>query len=144
MSDRDDPDEKTHDSDESGKPLTALERAATIVSALIVLFLLSVLVWDAVHPNAPPSFRVHPGKVEMRDNAYRAEVDVENTGDDAAKGVMVHVELVGRDTILAETDLTIDWLPGRSRHRVVGFFPRPEGAAEVIGVKPAVHGYSAP
>ena len=144
MSDRDDPDEKTHDSDESGKPLTALERAATIVSGLIVLFLLSVLVWDAVHPNAPPSFRVHPGKVEMRDNAYRAEVDVENTGDDAAKGVMVHVELVGRDTILAETDLTIDWLPGRSRHRVVGFFPRPEGAAEVIGVKPAVHGYSAP
>jgi uncharacterized protein (TIGR02588 family) len=144
MSDRGNREEETQDAQESGKPLTPLERAATIASALIVLFLLSVLVWDAVHPNAPPSFRVHPGKVEIRDNAYRAEVDVENTGDDAAKSVMVHLELVGRDTTLAETDLTIDWLPGRSRHRVVGFFPRPEGAAEVIGVKPEVHGYSAP
>jgi len=141
MSDRD---EQGREAEESGKPLTPLERATTFVSAMIVLFLLSVLVWDAVHPNAPPSFRVHPGKVEIRDNAYRAEVDVENTGDDAAKSVMVHLELVGRDTTLAETDLTIDWLPGRSRHRVVGFFPRPAGATEVIGVKPEVHGYSAP
>jgi uncharacterized protein (TIGR02588 family) len=141
MSDRDD---EANNEGESGKPLTPLERAATIASALIVLFLLSVLVWDAAHPNAPPSFRVHPGRVEIRDNAYRAEVDVENTGDDAAKSVMVHLELLGRDTTLAETDLTIDWLPGRSRHRVVGFFPRPERAGEVIGVKPEVHGYSAP
>jgi uncharacterized protein (TIGR02588 family) len=141
MSDRD---ANGSEAEASGKPLTPLERGATIVSAMIVLFLFSVLVWDAVHPNAPPSFRVHPGKVEIRDNAYRAEVDVENTGDDAAKSVMVHLELLGRDTTLAETDLTIDWLPGRSRHRVVGFFPRPEGGAEVIGVKPEVHGYSAP
>jgi uncharacterized protein (TIGR02588 family) len=144
MTDRDDRDEDPNEADESGKPLTPLERGATIASALIVLFLLSVLVWDAAHPNAPPSFRVHPGKVEMRDNAYRAEVDVENTGDDAAKGVIVHLELVGRDTTLAETDLTIDWLPGRSSHRVVGFFPRPERGEDVIGVKPEVHGYSAP
>jgi uncharacterized protein (TIGR02588 family) len=129
---------------EAAKPLTPLERAATAAAGLIVLFLLSVLVWDAVHPNAPPAFVAHTGTIEMRNGAYRAEVEVENTGDDAARSVVVHVELLGRDTTLAETDLTIDWLPGRSKHVVVGFFPKPEGGKEVIGVKPEVHGYSAP
>jgi uncharacterized protein (TIGR02588 family) len=131
-------------SEEAGKPLTPLERAATVVAALIVLFLLSVLVWDAVHPNAPPAFRVHTGKVELRNDAYRAEIEVENTGDDAAKTVIVHIELLGRDTTLAETDLTIDWLPGRSRHEVVGFFPKPRAGHPVLGVKAEVHGYAAP
>jgi uncharacterized protein (TIGR02588 family) len=131
-------------SEEAAKPLTPLERAATVVSSLIVFALLSVLVWDGVHRNASPSFVVHTRKVEIRNEAYRAEVEVENIGDDAAKGVIVHVELLGRDTTLAETDLTIDWLPGKSKHVAVGFFPKPENGSEVIGVKPEVHGYVAP
>jgi uncharacterized protein (TIGR02588 family) len=131
-------------SEEAAKPLTPLERTATIISTLIVLAFLSVLVWDGVHPNASNSFVFHTRKFELRNKAYRAEVEVENTGDDAAKGVIVHVELLGRDTTLAETDLTIDWLPGKSKHVAVGFFPKPEGGSEVIGVKPEVHGYVAP
>ena len=131
-------------SEEAAKPLTPLERTATIISTLIVLAFLSVLVWDGVHPNASPSFVVHTRKVELRNNAYRAEVEVENTGDDAAKAVVVHIELLGRDTTLAETDLTIDWLPGKSKHVAVGFFPKPESGTAVIGVKPEVHGYVAP
>ena len=126
--------------------LTGLEIAATAVSGLLVAALLGVLVWDAVHSNASPAFTVRATPATLVDNAYRAEVTVRNTGDDAAKSVMVHVELVGRDSTLAESDLTIDWLPGRSSHQVVAYFPRPAGVAptDVRGVEAAVHGYTAP
>ena len=128
--------------EEAAKPLTPLERGATILSALLVLFLLSVLIWDAVHPNTPPTFTTKTIKTEERESGYRAEVEVENTGDDAAKSVIVHVEILGADTTLAESDLTIDWLPGRSKHVVVGFWPKPK--ERVMGVKPEVRGYSNP
>ena len=128
--------------EEAAKPLTPLERGATILSALLVLFLLSVLIWDAVHPNASPAFTARTIKTEERESGYRAEIEVENTGDDAAKSVIVHVEMLGADTTLAETDLTIDWLPGRSKHVVVGFWPKPK--QPVMGMKPEVRGYSNP
>jgi uncharacterized protein (TIGR02588 family) len=128
--------------EEAAKPLTPLERGTTIVSAILVLFLLSVLVWDAFHPNTSPTFTARTIKTEERANGYRAEIEVANTGDDAAKSVIVHVEMLGRDTTFAETDLTIDWLPGRSRHVVVGFWPKPGGP--VIAVQPEVRGYSNP
>jgi uncharacterized protein (TIGR02588 family) len=128
--------------EESGKPLTPMERIATIISALLVAFLLSVLVWDAVHPNKPPAFTTRTLKIEQRDSGYRTEVEVANTGDDAAKAVMVHIDILGADTTLAETDLTIDWLPGRSKHTVVGFWPKVMG--KVNGVKSEVRGYSEP
>ena len=127
---------------EAAKPLTPLERAATILSGLLVLFLLSVLVWDAVHPNLPAAFTVQTIRTEERENGYRAEIEVANTGDDAAKSVIVHVQMLGQDTILAETDLTVDWLPGRSKHVVVGFWPKPQ--MPVIAVRPEVRGYSNP
>jgi uncharacterized protein (TIGR02588 family) len=129
-------------SEESGKPLTPVERAATILSAVIVLALLSVLVWDAIHPNKPPAFTARAVKMEERESGYRTEVEVSNTGDDAAKSVVVHVEMAGADTTLAETDITVDWLPGRSRHVVVGFWPKLKG--RVLKVNAEVRGYSNP
>ncbi|HUQ20725.1 MAG TPA: hypothetical protein VM099_14005 [Gemmatimonadaceae bacterium] len=128
--------------EEAGKALTPLERAATIVSALLVAFLLSVLIWDAIHPNTPAAFTARKIKIEERETGYRTEIEVANTGDDAAKSVMVHVEMIGADTTLAETDLTIDWLPGRSKHVVVGFWPKLHG--NVLDVKAEVRGYSEP
>jgi uncharacterized protein (TIGR02588 family) len=128
--------------EESGKPLTPVERAATIVSAIIVLSLLSVLVWDVLHPNLPPAFTSRTIRLEERATGYRTEVEVANTGDDAAKAVVVHLEMLGADTTLAETDVTVDWLPGRSKHVVVGFSPRAKG--RVVNVKSEVRGYSQP
>jgi uncharacterized protein (TIGR02588 family) len=128
--------------EEAAKPLTPLEKGATIISAVLVLSLLSILIWDAVHPNSSPTFTTRTIKTEERETGYRAEIEVENTGDDAAKSVIVHVEMLGADTTLAETDLTIDWLPGRSKHVVVGFWPKPK--ERVTGVKPEVRGYSNP
>jgi len=128
--------------EESGKPLTPVERAATILSAIIVLSLLSVLIWDAVHPNLPPAFTSRTIKLEERATGYRTEVEIANTGDDAAKAVVVHLEALGADTTLAETDVMVDWLPGRSKHVVVGFWPRAKG--RVINVNSEVRGYAQP
>jgi uncharacterized protein (TIGR02588 family) len=123
-----------------------LEKIATAISGIIVLTLLSILVWDAIHTNVPATFAVEVAAPTVVNDAYRAEVTVHNRGDDGAKDVVVHLELAGRDSTLAETDLTVDWLPARSRHRLVGIFPRPRGVAagDIRGVRAEVHGYSSP
>jgi Protein of unknown function (DUF2393). len=71
-------------------------------------------------------------------------VTVRNSGDDAAKRVMVHLELVASDSVLAQSDLTIDWLPGNTSKDVVGLFTRPPAAPRPTGVRAEVRGYEAP
>jgi uncharacterized protein (TIGR02588 family) len=131
---------------DSKSRLTGLEVGATVLSGLVLLFLLAILVWDAVHPNAPPEFSVQTRTPQLVGDSYRAQVRVSNVGDDAARDVVVHIKLAGRDSTLAETNLTIDWLPGRSSREVVGYFPRPAGirANEIRGIEAAVNGYTAP
>lgn len=128
-------------SDRSAGPL---EIVATAISALLVAGLLSVLIWDAVHPNTPPAFATHPGRVTMSNGSYRVPVSVRNSGDDAAKAVIVHLELVASDSVLAESDLTIDWLPGNSSKDVVALFARPASSPTPTGVRAEVRGYETP
>jgi uncharacterized protein (TIGR02588 family) len=134
--------QKRDEGDET-RGLIALEIAATIVSGCLVALILAVLVWDALHPNASPAFSVTTSPVTVVGDAYRVVATVRNTGDDAAKAVVVHVELVASDSTLAETDLIIDWLPGRSSHEVIGYLLRPKGN-EAARVTAAVRGYTAP
>jgi len=61
----------------------------------------------------------------MVSGVYRYPIDVRNAGDEAARSVVVHVELIGSDSTIAESDLTVDWLPGRSSRRIVAVFDRP-------------------
>lgn len=121
-----------------------LEIVATAISALLVAGILSVLTWDAVHPNAPPAFATHPGPVVSANGSYRVPVSVRNSGDDAAKAVVVHLELLASDSVLAESDLTIDWLPGNTSKELVGLFARPASAPTPTGVRAEVRGYATP
>ena len=121
-----------------------LEIATTVVSTLLVAALLSVLIWDAVHPNTPPAFATQPGRVVIAGGSYRVPVSVRNSGDDAAKAVVVHLELIASDAVLAESDLTIDWLPGNTSKEVVGLFARPASAPVPTAVRAEVRGYAAP
>jgi len=122
----------------------ALEMIATAVSALLVCGILGVLIWDAVHPNTRPAFAAHAGRVGISNGAYHVPVSVHNSGDDAAKAVVVHLELVASDSVLAESDLTIDWLPGNTSKEVVGLFARPASAPSPTGVHVEVRGYATP
>lgn len=121
-----------------------LEIVATALSALLVAGILSVLIWDAFHPNAPPAFDTQPGRVAITNGSYRIPVSVRNSGDDAAKAVVVHLQLVASDSVLAESDLTIDWLPGNTSKELVGLFARPASAPMPTGVRAEVRGYVTP
>jgi uncharacterized protein (TIGR02588 family) len=139
--------EQLNDAEEpSSKRLTVLERVATTISVLLVGALLAVLGWDAAHPNAPPEFKVESGVTTAAYGHLRTTVTVTNIGDDAAKSVVVHIALEGPDTVKAETELTIDWLPGHSSRNVVGVFPEAAHSADSARVRvvASVHGYAEP
>jgi uncharacterized protein (TIGR02588 family) len=121
-----------------------LEIVATAISTVLVAAIVGVLVWDAVHPNTPAAFATHPGRVASAGGSYRVPVSVRNSGDDAAKSVVVHLELMASDSVLAESDLTIDWLPGRTSKDVVGLFVRPPSAPVPTGVRAEVRSYGIP
>jgi uncharacterized protein (TIGR02588 family) len=76
--------------------------------------------------------------------SYHAPVTVKNSGDESAKAVIVHMELVASDSVLAESDVTIDWLPGNSSRDVVGVFARSASGPQPTGVRAEVHGYATP
>ena len=121
-----------------------LEVMATALSALIIASVLSVLIWDAFHPNTPPAFTTEPGRVATALGSYRVPVTVHNSGDDAAKAVVVHVELLAADSVLAESDLTIDWLPGNTSKELVALFARPPSSPPPTGIRAEVRGYVTP
>jgi len=126
---------------EDQPPANWLEKAATLLSALIVAGLIGVLLHDATQEHSPPSFTVTTGKPNIVNDSYRLPVHVLNTGDKAGRGVIVHVELVGRDSVLAETDLNIDWLAGHETHDAFGYFKRP---AVPHRFRAEVRGYTEP
>jgi uncharacterized protein (TIGR02588 family) len=121
-----------------------LEVVATAISALIIAAVLSVLIWDALDPNTPPAFTTQPGRIAIARGVYRVPIAVRNSGDDAAKAVVVHVELVASDSVLVESDLTIDWLPGNTSKGLVALLARPASSPTPTGVRAEVRGYATP
>jgi uncharacterized protein (TIGR02588 family) len=131
-------------SEHNEAPVTLLEKIATTISFLLVAAIIGILVWDAVHPNARPSFKTRIESLERTASTYRATLSVKNVGDDAAKSVQVHAELLpaNADTAVAEADLEVDWLPGKSERRVVALFANP--GSGTFRVRAEVRGYSVP
>ena len=125
--------------------VTLLEKIATALSALLVAALIAVLLWDASHPDTPPRFTVDQGAPILDGANYRFPVVVHNHGDKSAKAVVVHLELIATpaDTVIDESELTIDWLPGQSSRDIVGLFKRPTNG-ERAGVRAEVRGYVVP
>lgn len=129
--------------DEQPARAGALEIAATVVSALLILGLLGVLVRDAVQPNLPPAFEVRTDAFQPSGSLYRVPVHVRNTGDESARSVVVHVELTAADTAVSETDITLDWLPGRSSRDAVAVFARKD-VQSATATRGEVRGYAVP
>ena len=125
--------EKGSDEDEHGenggderKPPSRLEILASAFSALLVAALIAIIIWDATHESTPPAFEARAGTPQLVGSVYRLPIVVHNTGDEAARSVVVHVEMRNAaDSVLSESDLTVDWLPGKSDHELVAFFEKP-------------------
>jgi uncharacterized protein (TIGR02588 family) len=138
--DRNESEADDHGAQDEGPP-SWLERAATIVSALLVAAMLGVLIYDSTRDAAPPAFETKIGTIDTIGGNLRVPVELRNTGDEAGHNVLLHIELRSADSVIAESDLTIDWLAGRSKHDAVGFFEKP---ALPFKAQAGVRGYSEP
>jgi len=130
--------------DDVAKPATLLEKIATAISTLLIVSLLGVLIADAVRPNAEASFATSVGVLHESSGAVRVPITVRNSGDEAAKSVVVHAELVAADSTLGETDLTVDWLPGNSSRDVVALFTPAQPTSRSMSVRAEVRGFAIP
>lgn len=99
-----------------------VERLATIISALLVLGVIAVLVWDAVHPDRPASLDVSTGRPTAVGRHWHVPIVVRNSGDVAVQEVNVSVSLQHPDTTVRDIDIRIDWLPGRSERAIDAVF----------------------
>lgn len=99
-----------------------VERLATIISAVLVVAVVAVLVWDAVHPDRPVSLDVSTGTPTAVGRHWHVPIVVRNSGDVAAQEVNVSVSLQHPDTTVRDIDIRIDWLPGRSERAIDAVF----------------------
>ena len=99
-----------------------VERLATIISAMLVLGVIAVLVWDAVHPDRPASLDVSTGRPTAVGRHWHVPIVVRNSGDVAVQEVNVSVSLQHPDTTVRDIDIRIDWLPGRSERAIDAVF----------------------
>jgi uncharacterized protein (TIGR02588 family) len=125
--------------------VTLLEKIATSISALLVALIVVVLIWDAVHPDAPVRLTIDVSPPSIVGSQFEVPVTVHNRGNKSAKDVAVHFELVvaATDSVIAESDLTIDWLPRESSRDVVGLFAR-RSIESPVGARADVRGYVVP
>lgn len=114
-------------------------RRRTAHGALLLAALLAFLAWDAVGgEQRPPDFRTEVEAPRVTGTRHHIPVVVHNVGDLAARAVQVSVTAAGNPG--AQASFTIDWLPGRSKHRGVAIFAEsPAGP-----VRAEVTGYSEP
>ena len=99
-----------------------LERTATWISALLVLGVVAVLVWDATHADRPPSLDASARAPRAVGHSWHVPITVRNSGDVAVQEVAVTVGLEHPDTTVQDVGIRIDWLPGRSEREVDAVF----------------------
>lgn len=143
-SDREEEKDSEEESDNEGQeegPVSWLEHVATAISALLVATMLGILIYDATRESLPPAFETKIGGIQIVGEKLRIPVEIRNTGDEAGHNVQLHLELRSADSVLAESETTIDWLAGRSKHDAVGFFEKP---TVPYTAKAEVRGYTEP
>jgi len=130
---------------EESHSVTPLEMVATGLSIVLVGLLIAVLIRDAVHPDPPARLTVSVAEPAVSGAQYRIPLTIRNDGGQSARDVVVHLELVAMpgDSVIAESDLTIDWLPRESSRNAVGLFAR-QSANVTVGARADVRAYIVP
>lgn len=95
-----------------------LERGVFLLSALLVATMLGFLAVETwmMSDDAPPDLVVHVGTpLKGRGGPWRVPVLVENHGSQTAEEVRVGVELSHAGEVLERAELTLSYVPRRSR-----------------------------
>jgi uncharacterized protein (TIGR02588 family) len=100
-----------------------LEAIAGVIGAGLALGTLGVIVWDGARGGGgPAAVTVETLAVHAHEGGFVLEVEVFNSGDEAAAGVVVAGELRREDTSIAESETTFDYVASGSRRRGGLFF----------------------
>ena len=118
-----------------------IERLATLISAAVVLAVVAVLVWDAVHPDRPPALEATSGAPKIVGRQWHVPITVRNGGDVAVQEVNVRVALQRPDSAATDVDIRIDWLPGRSEREIDAVFATDPSRGKLVT---AVQSFDAP
>ena len=141
MSDDSSGKEGEKEADRKQGPADWLEKLVTALSAVLLLTILAVLVWDGFHDNTPAAVTaVSAGDGEVRGDSRYVPVTVENAGDEAVRDVAVSVETTAAGEKV-EGEFTLDWLPGKSKREGVAVLPK-ESQGQPL--KATVKGYVIP
>ena len=108
-----------------------LELAAIAISALLVAGALALLVRQGVRGERPAALVTTVDSVVARGEAHQAYVSVRNLGDGAAARALVRARLLRAGEPVAESEATIDWVPGRSVARAILLFRDDPRGAEI-------------
>lgn len=117
------------------------EWVAGAVSALIVLFILGVFVGDALRRQSPPNPSLVMDSVTTQPSGYLVQFTVRNTGTEAAGNLVVEGRLLDGATVVETSHMTIDHVPGGSRHQG-GLFFTADPAQHALRIR--VLGYQEP
>ena len=104
------------------------------IGAAATLFVISVVVWEAVQPPASPTLSARITRVQATASGHVATIEVANDGDDTAAAVEIEAQL--RDETAAAV---LDYVPAHGSAEAFLRFDADPRAARVV-----VRGWSAP
>jgi uncharacterized protein (TIGR02588 family) len=136
------PERLRRDGGEGGGAKSRWEGVAAAVSALLVLWVVGYLLYDAVaRPRTPPAITVQADTVLRSGGLWLVEFSARNGGHNTAATVKIEGELKEGEETVEASEAVLDYVPGESvRHG--GLFFRADPRAYRLELR--AHGYQAP
>lgn len=103
-----------HDGGDGQQRRGALETVVLVVSVLLVVASVGVLVWQGVQGNRPPMLETRVDSAVARGGAHYLHITVRNEGDRSAAAAQLRARLLRDTIVVAESEVVLDWVPGRS------------------------------
>lgn len=100
-----------------------LERAVAGISLLLLVAVIGYLVWEGVAQNEPPTFEWRTSDVRAVASDHHVWLEITNVGGSSARNLDLRAEVRGGDTLVAEADASLDWLPTSSSRQAVVILP---------------------
>lgn len=117
-----------------------LEWTVTIISTVIVVFVIGILIAQLAEKETPPEFHISLGKTVSRNDHFSIPVTVKNSGSLTAQNLNIEFSM-GEGEQTEKSMLEFDFLPGKSQVKGwISFSKNPDGKT----INRHILGYTAP
>lgn len=100
-------------------------------SAILVVSAIGVLAWQGARDRRPPALEARVDSVAVRGEVHHLHLTVRNDGDRSAAAVQLRARLLHDDVVVAESEVVLDWVPGRSAVEATFVFDEDPRALDV-------------